>query len=642
MHTDPAHRFDNFIVGAGNRLAVAAARAVAEAPGAVYNPLLIYSSSGLGKTHLVGAIGNLARQIGSRLNVEYLTLDEFVDQMHAAVAAARMDAFKERFSEVDLLILDDAQFLTGKRETQSELLRLLAAWQRSGKQLVLTSDRPPSEIADVDERLLTRLTGGLIVDIAAPDLETRLAILQAKCEERQLRFEAGVLDELASLEFSNVRELQGALNRLAVHQVAGNGNLQRGMVRQVLGLVVRSTPVQIPAGAMSSDVEFASFIEDVASVVAQQVQGWRIQLGEAIATWASKGYATVALERQLAAPADPDVAAVLRRFEMGVEELRELQRQANEMDPAAAGSALFRDVEAIEAAREHIQKLLAGYGTAPAPAAEFTRDSFAVGPSNELAVRVSDMVISQPGSKYNPLFIHGPGGVGRTHLLSAVGNELVNVSGGAIRVIMVGAQAFIDELVSSLQNGGIERFRARYRSADALIVDDVHFICGKERTQDEVFHLFNSYQSAGKQIVLSADRHPKDMDGLEERLRSRFEGGVVVGIAPPDRVVREKLFATHLGGIELNERERLLGYLAERPAESVREAIETAYRLRAAADAAGIPITVEFARTELDRVTPVRASRTTPSRTLDPFFLDDEKVLWRWPDAASRLIEDLR
>jgi chromosomal replication initiator protein len=303
---------------------------------------------------------------------------------------------------------------------------------------------------------------------------------------------------------------------------------------------------------------------------------------------------------------------------------------------------MFRDVDSLPLAREHVQKILASTSPAPVPSSEYRRAGFEVGPSNELAVRVSDMVVAEPGIKYNPLFVHGPPGVGRTHLLHAIGNELVNVSGGAMRVVLVGAQALIDELVAALQNGGIERFRARYRSADALIIDDIHYICGKERTQDEVFHLFNAYHSAGRQIVLSADRHPKDMDGLEERLRSRFEGGVVVGIAPPDKVVREKLYASHLGDIEGDSGPRLLGYLAERAAESVRETIETAYRLRAASDAAGLPLTIEFVRSELGKNTPPRVKRSTPAEHIDSFFMDPEKVVWHWPDPGSRLIEDLR
>jgi chromosomal replication initiator protein len=250
--------------------------------------------------------------------------------------------------------------------------------------------------------------------------------------------------------------------------------------------------------------------------------------------------------------------------------------------------------------------------------------------------------MDQPGSKYNPLFIHGPEGVGKTHLLHAIGNELVNGSGGATRVVAVGAQTFMDELVAALSGGSMDRFRAQFRSADALIIDDVHFICGKERTQDELFHLFNVFQSAGRQIVLAADRHPKDMEGLEERLRTRFEGGVVVGIAPPDRIVREKLLGNHLGEIDSGDSRRLLAYLAERPAASARETIEVAYRLRAAADSAGLPMSIEFARTELDRKTPARVSRTTPASQQDGFFRDREKVVWSWRDAGARLIEDLR
>ena len=639
MHPEPSHRFENFVVGSGNRLAVAAARAVAEAPGTVYNPLFIYSGSGLGKTHLVGAIGNLSRQIEQNLNVEYLTLDEFVDQMHSAIASRRMGGFKEKFKDVDLLILDDAQFLTGKRETQSELLRLLASWQRSGKQLILTSDRPPSEIADVDERLLTRLTGGLIVDIGPPDYETRLAILQRKCEERQLHFAQGVLDELARLEFNNVRELQGALNKLAVHQVAGPSGVEAAAVRQILGMIVRSTPSRQPSVTAS---EFESFLSDVASVLAEQVKGWRVQLGEGVARWRNQGFVTTALEKHLTRTEEPNVADLIRQFELRVEELRDMEQRAAAVDSAALGSALFRDPDNMAQAQEHLHKLLAATSPPPVPSPDYTRIGFEVGPSNELAVRVGDMVVAEPGSKYNPLFIHGPPGVGRTHLISAVGNELMNMSGGATRVIMVGAQALIDELVAALQNGGIEKFRARYRSADALIIDDVHYICGKERTQDEVFHLFNAFHATGKQIVLSADKHPKDMDGLEERLRSRFEGGVVVGIAPPDRVVREKVLSSHLGEVVAAGDGRLVSYLAERPAASVRETIETAYRLRAAADSAGLPLSIEFARNELGRTTPPRVRKSTPSDKTDSFFMNAEKVVWNWPDAHSRLIEDMR
>src|SRR6185436_12229841 len=231
MQVDARHKFENYVTGTANRLAVAAAHAVAEQPGLTYNPLFVYSSSGLGKTHLIGAIGNLVQQRQPEASVEYVTLEEFVEQLHAAIASNEAERFKQRYGRVDVLLLDDMQFLTGRRETQTELLRLLNALQGTGRQVVMTSDRPPAEIPDVDERLITRLSGGLIVDIGAPDYETRIAILRAKCEERGVRFQAGVVEELANIEFNNIRELQGALNKLIATQTLGGGHVLPEHVR---------------------------------------------------------------------------------------------------------------------------------------------------------------------------------------------------------------------------------------------------------------------------------------------------------------------------------------------------------------------------------------------------------------------------
>ena len=203
MRLDPRLRFDNLVVGAGNRLAVAAARAVAEAPGAIYNPLFVYGGTGLGKTHLLGGIGHLAEALQPGDEVEYVTLEEFVGQLLAATSDGQLEAFSRRYERCSVLLIDDVQFLTGHREMQAELLKLFERMQRAGRQIVLTSDRPPAEIRDVDERLISRLSGGLIVDVTAPDFETRVAILRANCEERHLVFKDGILEELAKFSFSN-------------------------------------------------------------------------------------------------------------------------------------------------------------------------------------------------------------------------------------------------------------------------------------------------------------------------------------------------------------------------------------------------------------------------------------------------------
>jgi chromosomal replication initiator protein len=210
-------------------------------------------------------------------------------------------------------------------------------------------------------------------------------------------------------------------------------------------------------------------------------------------------------------------------------------------------------------------------------------------------------------------------------------------------VTCVGAQVFIDELIAALQDGTIERFRARYRAADALLIDDVQFVASKERTQEELFHVFNHFHSAGKQLVFASDMQPKAIDGLEDRLRSRFEGGLVAELGLPDRVLREKLFTRFLADARLEAPRDLLAYLADRPATSVREIMGTVQRLRAGMDVTGAPLTMALGRQVLEPsgMTPITAPLTM-REAADAFFLDDEKIVWEWPDVAGRLVEELR
>ena len=645
MELDPRYRFETFVVGSANRLAVAAAHAVAQSPGAAYNPLFVYSSSGLGKTHLLVAIGHLGRQLHPDLRVEYATLEEFVDQFHAAISAGQTDAFKQRYNDVDVLLLDDVQFLAGRHETQSEMLRLFNLLQRSGRQIVLTSDRPPAEISDLDQRLGSRFSGGLIADIGAPDYETRVAILLKKCDERGVEFQAGVVEEVARVGFSNVRELQGALNRLIAYQALGEGQVTVQNVRSLLGEVPEPAPEPTPAVKPGSGValEFNSFLSDIAVTLAKSIDSWRVRVGEAVQRWNAQGFRTTWLERALEQAAEPDVEALLSAFETAAERLRALEREATAVEASLEGADVFRDPERVAEAEDLVSRVLAGGLPPLGPSPAFTRAEFEVGPSNQLAVHAADAVVEEPGRKYNPLFVHGPSGVGKTHMINAIGNELVAMSGGAMNVACVNAQEFVDELIAALQEGTLERWRARYRAVDAMVIDDIQFFAGKERTQEELFHVFNSLYTAGKQIILSSDRSPKELQGLEERLRSRFEGGLVVEIQPPDRALRAKLYARYLSEAAIEAEPRLLDYLAGRGAMSVREIIGTVHRLERASQAAGAPVTVAFARQELDAQggTPVRAP-TIAERAADAFFLDDEKLVWDWADVSGRTIEEYR
>ena len=638
MAIDPSLRFDTFIVGSANRLAVAAARAVADSPGTVYNPLFMYSASGLGKTHLMSAIGNHVKRTKS-LPVELVTLDDFVGELHEAIAAGDTEAFQNRYLQVGVLLIDDTQFLTGHPETQSELLRIFNTLQADGRQLVMTSDRPPADIADVDQRLITRLSGGLIVDLGMPDYETRMAILKAKCEQRGVRFQAGVIDEVGRIEFKNVRELQGALNRLIAFQTLGEKELTAEAVGVVLGDLAehrsRTSPVKVSG-------EFASFVSEVASVVAQHVDQWKHRLTEAIAYWESEGFRAGALSRVLHSDAPPrSVETLLREFDAKIARLRELHKQIARVDSALVAHEAFRDPDRLAEAEQLAERALRQTPPPPGPSAAFTRAGFETGASNQLAVRAADAIVSVPGTRYNPLFIHGPSGVGKTHLVNAIGNGLVT-SAGISPVACVPAQMFVDELIAALQEGTVDRWRSRYRGVGALLLDDVQFVAGKERTQEELFHVFNALYADGKQLVFASDRPPRELSGLEDRLRSRFEGGLVVPMQSPDRALRERLYARYLHDLGIEPTGEMLGYLAETPVSSVREIIGVANRIVASAEVAAVPVTIGFIRAELEPDETELARAAAMRTAADSFFLDREKVIWQWPDHGSRLIEEPR
>lgn len=670
MELDARYRFENYIVGSANRLAVSAARAVAQSPGSTYNPLFIYSSSGLGKTHIMLAIANHATQIQPGLRVVYSTVDEFVNELTEAVAVGSMEAFKQRHQRAGMLLLDDIQFLAGRRETQSEMLRLFDALQRAGTQVVFTSDRPPSEIADLDERLITRFSGGLVVDVAAPDYETRVAILRMWCDQRGARFEQGVLEAVGRIGFGNVRELQGALNRLVACQSLTGSLVTPGSVRALLG---ERAEVGAAAGAGVGAAggapiggEFASFLSDVTEVVSQQLEPWRVRVMEAVSHWGSLGFETAMLERLLesvsasGARFADEVDATCARYEAAVERLRAIAAESARFAPDAVPAQLLRDPERVAEAEQALACLSAIAEAPPGPSEKYLRATFEVGPSNQLAVHAADSVIEEPGSNYNPLFIHGGAGVGKTHLLNALGNDLLAMSGGSMRVACVNARDFVDELIEALGEGTIEPWRARYRAVDILMLDDVQACIGKERTQEELFHLFNGLYALGRQMVFAADRAPTAMEGLDDRLRSRFAGGLVVEIQPPDDQLRRKLFARCLADADTAYDAELVDYLASWSTAGAAELEAMVERIAQAARSAGAPLDVELARRVLEggRAASAASSASgvvhaatssgsviaTPGNghAYDAILLDREKVVWEWPDVSGRAIEELR
>jgi chromosomal replication initiator protein len=251
---NPRYTFENFVVGSFNELAHAAALAVADNPGFTYNPLFIYGGTGLGKTHLIQSVGNKILATESGKKIKYISSEKFVSSIVMAIRTNSMEQFKASLAPIDVLILDDIQFISGKSKSQEEFFHVFNHLYERNKQIILSSDRPPNAIAELEERLRSRFEGGMISDISLPDYETRLVILKTKMFEKGMELPDDVLEYIAANIKKNIRELEGALNKLLVYKKI-NQHLSLDEVKKLLkGLVF--SPFEV--------VNYKKIIESVA------------------------------------------------------------------------------------------------------------------------------------------------------------------------------------------------------------------------------------------------------------------------------------------------------------------------------------------------------------------------------------------
>lgn len=523
---DPRHTFATFVVGPSNRLAAAAARRVAEAPGSSYSPLVIHSAAGLGKTHILHGVGQLALSVQPELAVRYETIEALIDRVTLALTTVGVEELRAEYATVDLLLLDDIQFLAGRARTQEELLRLWDVMSRRGAQIVLASDRPPQEIDELDARLISRISGGLIVDLSPPEVETRTEILRREAADRGVALSEEVLEAIARLAWESVRELQGGFNRVVAVQDSEARMISVAEVAPLLG--VRPAP-----GA--SEDEFSAFLSDLAVTVSQLVESapWRRRVGEAILRWEGDGIRTSRLDEALDADSAPDVDMLLSGFEADVTRLREIAAALRDLAPEVSGSPILTDPERLRDAESllSVSRMAASPLLAP-PGATTLADIGSRYGEGSAAARAARRAVGRPAAEHNPLLVHGADCSGRTGFLSAVAAGVHSERPDA-RVAYLPAGVIANELAPALRAGAPEIWRRRYGGVELLLLDDLQEVGTDPRLQEELFYLIDALLRSEVQVVASADRIPGEIDELDSRLKGRLEGGAIVRLDLP-------------------------------------------------------------------------------------------------------------
>jgi len=520
---DPKLTFDSFVVGPASRLANAAARRAAESPGTSYNPLFLYSASGLGKSHILTAIAHHCSRSAPDRKLEYLTSEQYLEELAAALGKGDRDAFRDKFEDLDILLLDDVQFLAGQPEAQELLLRTLDVLSTAGSQIVLASDRPPAEINGLDARLVSRFSGGLIVDIGAPEFETRVAIIRKKADERGMVLQAGVAESLARYPFRNVRELGGSLNKVFATQDLEGRPVTAEEVAALMGSEVTKRDV--------SDEEFGAFLDDLVGTVAETVQTkeqpWRRAFREAMDVAEREGYSAQRL-RAYQGDAEPaDWKQVVEEFKADLHRLREIDQELERLgnpwteqarDVLRDPDRLLEAESLLTSVRERQRPFLK---LGPGPGLDGLEDY------PKIALKAAQQLVATEKPEYNPLYVWSEHVERGRTLLGAVGRTFQNGNPEA-RMAVTSAEEFAEDFIRALGEGVAGAWRERWWTVDLLLVHGLEALSETERAQDEFFHLFEALKRRGARVMLVADRSPARIAKIDERLRSRFEGGLVL------------------------------------------------------------------------------------------------------------------
>jgi chromosomal replication initiation ATPase DnaA len=625
--------FDNFVVGPANRLASAAARRAAESPGRSYNPLFIYSASGLGKTHILAAVAHQATRANGDRKVLYLAVESYIEELTEALRTGSQELLRDAYRNLDVLLLDDVQFLAGQPQAQEMLLSTLDSLTAVGRQVVLASDRPPGEINGLDARLLSRFSGGLIVDIAAPEYETRVAIIRKKAQEEKQTLQPGVAEILAKHPFGSVRELAGALNKVMAIQDLEERPVTASEAARLMG-------DEEPAEDTGND--FTTFVAeiavDLAAAMESEEEPWRKNLRQAAAAAEREGFVARRVRALLERPtAPPDWERLLASFKAELARLREIEAELDRLGnpwPDAAMAAI-RDPERLEEAETlltSVRERQRSFGrVGPGP---LLRDLDYTLP--QLALKAADQLVRDEKPKYNPLFVWSSPAAGANALLAAAARTYADINPLA-RTAVTSVAAFAEDFIRALSSGVAGAWRERWWTVDFLLVHGIEALSETERAQDEFFHLFEALKRRGSRILLAADRPPSAMTGIDTRLRSRFEGGLVLQVTaeglPPladDLTLQETpVPARPAAEEEWTAAEPVQPKAAEPPRRG--KAKEAAAKPRPATPAASV---AEAAQA-------VRGATPALARNDGPWVPSHEEAVWIWPRPGERITEEL-
>lgn len=644
--------FASFVADPATQAAVSAVRLLADGP-RMPSLLLLVGQRGAGKTHLLRAVRDRLSTAVPPRTAELVALGRLADLVHTRGLTDAGAALRDRLLRADVVLFDDLDAAERQVPVQAFLHDVIESRLGAGLATVGTTGKALGAMPNLDARLARRFTDATILELGRPGAATIATILSRKISEGGGTVHPALPAALAGVELRSVKEYLGALQRILAVQQASPTPIEPDDALALLGLTPHQAPLAPPAGPTPQPsppagvgAEFDAFLTEVVANVSQQFDRWRGRIREAIAHWQTQGIRTRRLEQALLSDTGGDPEPLVAAFGHDAGELQRLVAEARIIAPDLAGAEVLRDPDQLAGARQLVVEARARRAPLSAPLPDLTLARFGVGPSNRVALETLTGVLAEPGVRSNPLVLVGPSGVGKTHLLHALGNALV--ARGVGPVACLSAHSLLGELANLKSAEEVAQWRARYQWVAALLIDDVHLLAYEPRCQAELLHVYEALFDGTRPLAFTSARPLSELSGFDPRLLTRFEGGTVVDIGPPDREVRLAIVKAMLADTPAAGDIGLLDYLAGRPADSVRSVHGVVQRVLAEAQAERTVPSTAFAR-EILEVVEAKSSRrdrgpVAPASGIQSpgmgIVRSAEKMVLVWPVAGDRLLTE--